>query len=149
MKSLKILGVLLCVATLSACAVSPRHSIEQSIAVSSLDPNLVFERITIADRQGATTWDVTQENGKVVRAVKTNEASTAEQDMALTVVGSVAAPLANGIVAHSLKNRSSNCGSDGCGGGSQQVVQVQVDSNAASTSGSSQSGGCTTCGLVD
>ena len=149
MKSLKILGVLVCVMTLSACAVSPRHSIEQAVAVSSLDPNLVFERITIADRQGATTWDVTQENGKVVKAAKTNEASTAEQDMALTFVGAVAAPLANGIVAHSLKNRSSDCGSDGCGGGGQQVVQVQVDSQSASTAGTSRTGGCATCGLVD
>jgi hypothetical protein len=150
MKSLKILGVLLCVATLSACAVTPKHNVEQNIVASSLDPNLVFERITIADRQGATTWDVTQENGKVVKAVKTNEASTAEQDMALTIVGAVAAPLANGLVAHSLKNRSSDCGSGGCGGGQQLTqVQVGVDSQSTSTSGSSRSGGCASCALLD
>jgi len=143
--ALKAIGILLCVATLSACAVSPT-AVEQTVVTSMLDPTLVFERTTIADKQGTTTWDITQVNKETVKAVKHNKASTAEQDNLQTFIGTATAPLMNGVVAHSLKNRSSDCGSNGCGGGGQQVMQLQVETNAGS---SSQSGGCTTCALLD
>jgi hypothetical protein len=142
---LKIGALLALVLTVSACAVSPGKPIERTQACSTLDPALCGERVTIADKQGVSTLKVVRKHNVTLDATWVDESSTAEQDMALTVVGAVAGPLTNGIVAHSLKNRSSDCGDGGCGGG-QQVVQVQVDTSSVSTSGTSQSGsGCTTC----
>lgn len=149
--ALKVMGALVCVVGLSACAVSPKYNVEQTVVKSKLDPTLVFERTTISDRQGTTTWDVTQVDGRVEKAVKTNEGSTAEQDMALTVTGAATGPLVNGLVAHSLLSRSPGCEGSSCGGGtgSQQVVQVQVDSNSNSAAESSGASGCSTCALLE
>jgi hypothetical protein len=146
--ALKVLGALLCTVGLSACAMSPEYNVEQTVVESRLDPTLVFERTTISDNQGTTTWDVTQQGGVVKTAVKHNKASNAEQDMALTVTGAVAGPLTNGLVAHSLLDRQSDCSGGGCSGGSagQQQVQVQVNTQSASTS---EAGGCSTCALLE
>jgi hypothetical protein len=149
--ALKVLGALACAVGLSACAATPKYNVEQTSVESGLDSTLVFERTTISDKQGVTTWDVTQVDGEIVKAVKTNEGSTSEQDTALTFIGAATAPLINGAVAHSLRIGADDCGSN-CGGGgtgSQQVVQVQVESNSDSAAQSSGAGGCSTCALLE
>lgn len=142
--ALKAVGVLVCVVTLSACAVSPTP-IERTRAEFELAPGVHAERVTLADKNGTTTYDVVDTGGEI-KLYRHNKASTAQQDMARTIAGAVSAPIANGIVAHSLKNRSSDCGSGGCGGG-QQVMQLQVQTSSGSVS--EAAAGCPTCALFE
>lgn len=144
-KTLKVVGILLLIGTLSACAASPT-SVEHTTTESKLYPGLQVERITLSDEQGTTTYDISQADNQTAEYTRHNKASTAQQDNLQTFIGTATAPLINVLGAHSLKNRSDNCGSNGCGGGGQQLMQVQVRSDSASTAGTS---GCTTCALLD
>lgn len=137
---LKFAALLTLALTVSACAVGPGKSVERTFGCSQLDPALCGERVTLADKQGVSTLKVVRKHDVTLDAAWVDESSTAEQDMALTVIGAATGPLINGITANVLSNRAGDCG-DSCGGGSQ-VVQVQVDTNSSSTSQSGSSG-CT------
>jgi len=144
--SVKILTSLAFAATLAACAASPEKSFESTYGQSRIDPSLVIERNTLSDKQGVSTLKVVQKNGVTIKADWVDESSTSEQDTMLTMIGAATGPLINGVMAHSLQSRAKNCGNgNNCGGGGQQVVQVQVDSNSSSSAGTSQAG-CATCG---
>jgi hypothetical protein len=149
LKVLKVLGVLLCAAALSACAASPQQAIEQTIVQSQLDPSVFLERMTASDDQGTSSVLLTMKDGKIVDLTQVNEASTSEQDNLQTFIGTATAPLINVGGALLLQENAPDCGGDGCGGGGQQVMQLQLETNSTSTAGSSQSGGCTTCALLD
>jgi len=145
MKQFKVIGVLLLVGTLSACAATPT-AVERTITESELYPGLKLERITMSDEQGTTTYDISVPENQPAEYARHNKASTAQQDNLQTFIGTATAPVVNVLGAHTLKNRSDSCGSGGCGsGGGQQFMQVQVESSSGSTSGTS---GCATCGLV-
>lgn len=143
---LKVVALLALVLTVSACAVSPGEKIERTGGCSRLDPALCGERLTISDKQGVSTLKVVRKNNVTLDASWVDKSSTAEQDMAMTVVGAVAPPLINGVSGAIITNMN-KCRGDNCGGGGTQVTQVQVDTNSSSSSQSG--GGCATCRLQD
>ncbi len=132
MKFFKLMALLLLPVFLAACTGKPE--VTKVRGCSSTNPALCAERVTLKDKEGVSTHVYEEANNVVVNVQKINEATSSEHEMALTFVGAVAAPLANGVVAGVLRATAPDCGNNCPGSAPQVVVNTVATSGSTSTS---------------